>query len=84
MSFDYITAIDNAKVYDVAIKTPLVAASKLSKRLDNNIQFKREDLQPVYSFKLRGAYNKIATLAKKIRIKVSFVPLRAIMLKVLL
>ncbi len=63
MSFDYVKAIDEAKVYDVAIETPLNTAPKLSKRLNNNIVFKREDLQPVYSFKLRGAYNKIANLS---------------------
>ncbi len=63
MSFDYLKAIDEAKVYDVAIKTPLNAAPKLSKRLNNDIVFKREDLQPVFSFKLRGAYNKIANLS---------------------
>jgi threonine dehydratase len=63
MRFDYLKAIDNAKVYDVAIQTPLTAAPKLSKRLNNRIEFKREDLQPVFSFKLRGAYNKIAHLS---------------------
>ncbi|WP_038247557.1 threonine ammonia-lyase, biosynthetic [Ghiorsea bivora] len=65
MSFDYIKAIDEAKVYDVAIKTPLTAAPKLSKRLNNDVVFKREDLQPVFSFKLRGAYNKIANLSQE-------------------
>ncbi|MDQ6983477.1 MAG: pyridoxal-phosphate dependent enzyme, partial [Ghiorsea sp.] len=61
--FDYIQAIDEAKVYDVAIKTPLNTAPKLSQRLDNHILLKREDLQPVFSFKLRGAYNKIINLS---------------------
>jgi len=65
MRFDYIKAIDEAKVYDVAIKTPLTAAPKLSKRLDNDVVFKREDLQPVFSFKLRGAYNKIVNLSQE-------------------
>lgn len=59
---EYITLIDEAKVYDVASKTPLALASKLSARLGNRIFMKREDLQPVFSFKLRGAYNKLATL----------------------
>ena len=59
---EYITLIDEAKVYDVASKTPLALASKLSARLGNRILMKREDLQPVFSFKLRGAYNKLATL----------------------
>ncbi len=69
MTFDYIQAIHDAKVYDVAIKTPLVAAPKLSKRLGNRIAFKREDLQPVFSFKLRGAYNKIANLSEEDKAK---------------
>ncbi len=53
-----------AKVYEVACKTPLDVASKLSSKLNNNILFKREDLQSVFSFKLRGAYNKIRQLNK--------------------
>ena len=59
---EYITLIDEAKVYDVASKTPLALASNLSARIGNRIFMKREDLQPVFSFKLRGAYNKLATL----------------------
>jgi len=59
---EYITLIDEAKVYDVASKTPLELARNLSARLGNRIFMKREDLQPVFSFKLRGAYNKLATL----------------------
>uniref|UniRef100_A0A7S0CPQ1 Threonine dehydratase n=1 Tax=Amorphochlora amoebiformis TaxID=1561963 RepID=A0A7S0CPQ1_9EUKA len=51
-----------AKVYDVAIETPLQYAKFASKRLQNRVFLKREDLQPVFSFKLRGAYNKIANL----------------------
>jgi threonine dehydratase len=69
MSFDYIKAIESAKVYDVAIQTPLTPAPKLSARLNNNILFKREDLQPVFSFNLRGAYNKIAHLSQEDRDK---------------
>jgi len=51
-----------SRVYDVARETPLDSAQKLSKRLNNLVFLKREDLQPVFSFKLRGAYNKIAAL----------------------
>ncbi len=53
-----------ATVYDVAIETPLEAAPRISEKLNNNIRFKREDLQPVFSFKLRGAYNRISQLPK--------------------
>ena len=59
---DYVALIDDASVYDVANKSPLEAAVNLSLRLANRILMKREDLQPVFSFKLRGAYNKIASL----------------------
>ena len=59
---EYVTLIDEASVYDVARKTPLEHAVGLSQRLDNRILMKREDLQPVFSFKLRGAYNKLASL----------------------
>lgn len=59
----YLTLIRDAKVYDVAIKSPLERAKLLSTRMNNTILMKREDLQPVFSFKLRGAYNKIATLS---------------------
>jgi len=58
----YLEAIEHARVYDVAKETPLEPAPKLSSRLCNEILLKREDLQPVFSFKLRGAYNKIANL----------------------
>lgn len=54
-----------ATVYDVAIETPLEYAPRMSKRLNNDIRFKREDLQPVFSFKLRGAYNRISQLPKE-------------------
>lgn len=56
-----------ATVYDVAIETPLEAAPRISQKLNNNIRFKREDLQPVFSFKLRGAYNRISQLPKEKR-----------------
>jgi threonine dehydratase len=59
---DYLKKILNAKVYDVAIETPLQHAPLLSSRLKQNVLLKREDLQPVFSFKLRGAYNKMAQL----------------------
>jgi threonine dehydratase len=55
----YLKKILTAPVYDVAVRTPLQAAEKLSLRLGNRILLKREDLQPVFSFKLRGAYNCI-------------------------
>jgi threonine dehydratase len=60
---DYVERILKARVYDVAIQTPLEAAPRLSERLANKVFLKREDLQPVFSFKLRGAYNKIAQLS---------------------
>ena len=61
-TIEYLDRIRDAKVYDVADKTPLEPAKNLSERLGNRILMKREDLQPVFSFKLRGAYNKIARL----------------------
>src|SRR5690349_12070299 len=64
MSHDYLERILKARVYDVATVTPLEPAPRLSRRLVNNILIKREDLQPVFSFKLRGAYNKIAHLSE--------------------
>jgi threonine dehydratase len=60
---DYLQKILTARVYDVAIETPLEAAKSLSKRLGNQVLLKREDNQPVFSFKLRGAYNKMAHLS---------------------
>jgi len=56
-----------SRVYDVARETPLEPAARLSRRLGNEILLKREDLQPVFSFKLRGAYNKIAHLREEER-----------------
>ncbi len=56
-----------SRVYDVARETPLDAAPRLSRRLSNEVLFKREDLQPIFSFKLRGAYNKIAHLTPEER-----------------
>ncbi len=60
----YLERILRARVYDVAQETPLERASRLSLRLDNHVLIKREDLQSVFSFKLRGAYNKIASLTE--------------------
>ncbi|MBK8961585.1 MAG: threonine ammonia-lyase, biosynthetic [Candidatus Competibacteraceae bacterium] len=62
---DYIKKILTARVYDVAIESPLETMSRLSRRLNNRVLLKREDLQPVFSFKLRGAYNKIAHLPRE-------------------
>lgn len=63
MTDDYLQRVLKSRVYDVAIESPLDAAPRLSRRLGNQVLLKREDLQPVFSFKLRGAYNKIAHLA---------------------
>ncbi|MDP1526908.1 MAG: threonine ammonia-lyase, biosynthetic [Rhodocyclaceae bacterium] len=60
---DYLERILNARVYDVAIETPLELAPNLTARSGNRLFLKREDMQPVFSFKLRGAYNKIAHLS---------------------
>lgn len=62
MKTDYLQKILTARVYDVAVETPLQFAANLSQRMDNKIYFKREDMQSVRSFKLRGAYNKMAHL----------------------
>ncbi len=62
---DYLERILKARVYDVALKSPLDYAPALSRRLGNRLLLKREDLQPVFSFKLRGAYNKMAQLPAK-------------------
>ncbi len=62
----YLKRILNARVYDVAIETPLEFAPNLSARIGNTVLFKREDMQPVFSFKLRGAYNKMAQLSPEL------------------
>jgi threonine dehydratase len=59
---DYLERVLKARVYDVAVQTPLELAPGLSRRTGNRLLLKREDLQPVFSFKLRGAYNKMANL----------------------
>nr|WKJ88505.1 threonine dehydratase [Amaranthus hypochondriacus]WLW26940.1 threonine dehydratase [Amaranthus hypochondriacus] len=62
---EYLTNILLSKVYDVAVESPLQLAEKLSDRLGTNFWLKREDLQPVFSFKLRGAYNMMVKLPKE-------------------
>ena len=64
MLSDWVRLILQATVYDAAIQTPLEPAKKLSERFNNDIRFKREDFQPVFSFKLRGAYNRISQLSE--------------------
>lgn len=59
----YVKKILTSRVYDVAVETPLQPARQLSERIGNQILLKREDLQPVFSFKVRGAYNKLAQLS---------------------
>jgi threonine dehydratase len=60
----YLRKVLTAQIYDVARETPLEEAQTLSRRLGNRILLKREDLQPVFSFKLRGAYNKMVNLSE--------------------
>jgi threonine dehydratase len=67
MSTDYLKRILTSKVYDVAVESPLDPAALLSQRISNTVLLKREDTQPVFSFKLRGAYNKMANLAPAAR-----------------
>ncbi|HEY8507439.1 MAG TPA: threonine ammonia-lyase, biosynthetic [Steroidobacteraceae bacterium] len=64
MASPYIERILKARVYEVAQESPLEEARRLSRRLGNRVLLKREDLQPVFSFKIRGAYNKIAHLSE--------------------
>ncbi len=61
----YLQRILLSRVYDVAVETPLEEATTLSRLLGNRVYLKREDLQPVFSFKLRGAYNKMARLGNR-------------------
>ncbi len=69
MAVDYLQKILTAKVYDVAVETPLELAPTLSRRLGNRVLLKREDQQSVFSFKCRGAYNKMAQLSVAERAK---------------
>ena len=62
MTINYLAKIQHSRVYDVAKNTPLELQSNLSARIGNQVLLKREDMQPVFSFKLRGAYNKMASL----------------------
>jgi threonine dehydratase len=63
----YVKKILSSRVYDVAVETPLQPARNLSRRTGARVLLKREDMQPVFSFKLRGAYNKIAQLSDEER-----------------
>lgn len=63
MSTDYLKRILTSKVYDVAVESPLEFAPQVSARIHNKVYLKREDTQAVFSFKLRGAYNKMANLS---------------------
>src|SRR5262245_39597972 len=69
MPIDYLLNILTAKVYDVAVETQLDEAVPLSRHPGNRVLLKREDQQPVFSFKLRGAYNKMAHLSAAERAK---------------
>ncbi|WP_317932464.1 threonine ammonia-lyase, biosynthetic [Halioxenophilus sp. WMMB6] len=62
MPHTYIKRILDARIYDLAVETPLDFAKSISTRLDNRVLLKREDLQPVFSFKIRGAYNRLLQL----------------------
>ncbi|MDO5536364.1 MAG: threonine ammonia-lyase, biosynthetic [Desulfovibrionaceae bacterium] len=62
---DYLKKVLLSRVYDVCVETELETAENLSRRLDNTVLLKREDTQPVFSFKLRGAYNKMAQLTRE-------------------
>ena len=65
MPHKYVKKILDARIYDLVIETPIDPAPLLSQRLNNNVLLKREDLQPVFSFKLRGAYNKLRQLTDR-------------------
>ena len=64
---DYAQSILTARVYDVAVETPLDHMPRLSERLSRKVLLKREDLQPIFSFKIRGAYNKMVRLPESLR-----------------
>ena len=61
----YLSLIKNSSVYDVADISPITHATNLSNKLGHNVFLKREDLQPIFSFKIRGAFNKIYNLTKE-------------------
>jgi len=62
-----LNGIESTDIYELAVCSPIERADGLSARLNNEIYFKREDLQPVFSFKLRGAYHKLNLLSAKQR-----------------
>ena len=68
MNINYIKEINNSRVYDVAKKTPITLLNKISSKYNNTVYLKREDLQPIFSFKCRGAYNKVSNLSSKERL----------------
>ena len=78
---DYLRLILTSRVYDILNETPLTPAHNLSSRLGVQVLLKREDLQPVFSFKVRGAYNKMAHLPEEARWKASLPVQRVIMLR---
>ena len=67
MNINYIKEINESRVYDVATRTPISLLNKMSLQYGNEIYLKREDLQPIFSFKCRGAYNKISSLSHEER-----------------
>ena len=67
MPTKYVKKILDARIYDLVVETPIDPAPLLSQRLNNQVLLKREDLQPVFSFKLRGAYNKLRQLSDQQR-----------------
>jgi threonine dehydratase len=69
LTSEYLVKILSANVYDVAVETPLTYAANLSNMLKNNVYLKREDTQPVFSFKIRGAINKMSHLSEEARAK---------------
>jgi len=81
MSDHLIQKILTARVYDVAIESPVHKAPFLSSRLGREVLYKREDLQPVYSFKCRGAYNKMLSIDPEVLSKASLPPRLGIMPK---
>ena len=66
IAYDYLPRILTSQVYEAAIETPLTYAANMTAILKNEIYLKREDTQPVFSFKIRGAYNKIAKLSPEV------------------
>ncbi|PCK05803.1 MAG: PLP-dependent threonine dehydratase, partial [Alteromonadaceae bacterium] len=69
MPYNYLKRILDARIYDLAVETPLDEVPLISDRLNNKVLLKREDLQPVFSFKVRGAYNKLLKLSDEQKAK---------------